>query len=293
MLSSLKFFTGFPVNFFLLSVICGEAHGWGWYNYTEATVYTNYLNESVENPGGKWTDFCDTVDNTCFGIFCDGNQYLSVAGECVNSENKQYSESRNIGFVYFHDDSPNYTITTKSQEYFKDLKSRVTGNDLSVYIRTFDNSMNVGKYESLFSRYQIAPYTFESDTMLFLVNFNNSFQLLLIDYHCSLVYTRLQLLDYKGDNKQWRTITWTITILSAISVSIVAIFYACIRELRNNIIGKLVLLLAITEAIIMSKEKFALFIAATFLDPFFENLNTLWFLAMVYETFVLLKYCRF
>jgi hypothetical protein len=285
-----NFVAGFLFKISILSLIFVEAYGWGWYNYTEAIVYTNYLNESVEIPGGKWTVFCDTGGNYCMGLFCDDNQYLNETWECVNSENKQYSESRNIGFVYFHDDSPNYTITTKSQEYLKELKARVNGNDSSVYIRELDNSMNVGKYESLFSRYQIAPYTFESNTILFLVNFKNSSELSVIDYHCSLVYIRLQLLDYKVDNNQWHTITWTITILSAISLFLVAIFYACIRELRSNIIGKLILLMTIAEAIDIITEQFDIHREANIMSDFLYISNTLWFLALVYETFLLLKY---
>jgi sensor histidine kinase regulating citrate/malate metabolism len=75
-----------------------------------------------------------------------------------------------------------------------------------------------------------------------------------IDYRCSLVDIRLKALDYvmhysgSLNLKQRMMIIMVLTILSAISLFIVAIFYACIRELRSNIIGKLTLVLAISVA---------------------------------------------
>jgi hypothetical protein len=188
-----NFFAGFLINFFILSLICGEAHGWGWYNYTEATVYTNYTNEAVQNPTGKWTDYCETGDNYCFGLFCDENQYLTEDWKCEYSKTFIGAPYFDYGFVFFHDDSPNYTITTKSQEYFKELKARVNRNDSSVYVKDVDDyDYLVSVYRSLFNRSRIAPYTFESNTMLFLV-IDETPKLELIDYHCSLVYIRLKV----------------------------------------------------------------------------------------------------
>jgi hypothetical protein len=80
-----NFVGGFLIQFYILSLIFFEAYGWGWYNYTEATVYTSYVNESVENPEGKWTDFCDTDGNYCLGLFCDDTEYLNRNGECETS----------------------------------------------------------------------------------------------------------------------------------------------------------------------------------------------------------------
>jgi hypothetical protein len=154
-----NFVADFLINFFILSLICGEAHGWGFYNYTEATVYTNYTNESVQNPEGKWTDFCEFGYNYCVGLFCDDNQQLTENWKCKHSKYFVNSDSPVLGFVFFHDDSPNYTITTKSQEYFKELKARVNRNDSSVYVREFEfNFLNT--YANEFSRYLIAPFSF-------------------------------------------------------------------------------------------------------------------------------------
>jgi hypothetical protein len=82
-----------------------------------------------------------------------------------------------------------------------------------------------------------------------------------------------------------------LTILSAISLFIVAIFYACIRELRSNIIGKLILMLAISDAIFLIIEQMIdTNPVVNSLMQFLFNSNTLAFLAIAYETFVLLKY---
>jgi hypothetical protein len=186
-----NFLAGFLINFFILSLICGEAHGWGWYNFTEAAVYTNYLDEPVQDPEGKWTDFCRTDNNYCFGLFCDDHQYLTEDLKCEYS--KVFIESNDItsGYVFFHDDSPNYTITTKSQEYLRELKARVNQNDSSVYFRELIPYI-FSIYAGFFDRSRIAPYTFESDTMLFLV-IDETPKLELIDYHCSLIYIRLKV----------------------------------------------------------------------------------------------------
>jgi hypothetical protein len=155
-----NFLAGFLINFFILSLICGEAHGWGWYNYTEATVYTNYLDGSVQNPEGKWTDFCETGDNFCYGLFCDEGLQLNKDLECEYSKYFIESKSNDImsGYEFFHDDSPNYTITTKSQEYFKELKARVNRNDSSVYFRELDKYV-LFIYLQYFNREWIAPVT--------------------------------------------------------------------------------------------------------------------------------------
>jgi hypothetical protein len=130
-----NFLAGFLIIFFDLSLICGEAHGWGWYNYTEATVYTGYLDEHEQDPEGKWTDFCRTEYNYCYGLYCDENKYLTENGSCETSGLDISTTDKALGFVFFHDDSPNYTIATKSQEYLKELKARVNRNDSSVYFR--------------------------------------------------------------------------------------------------------------------------------------------------------------
>jgi hypothetical protein len=85
---------------------------------------------------------------------------------------------------------------------------------------------------------------------------------------------------------------WAFTIMSSISLFIVAISYACIRELRSNIIGKSVLVLAICNAvyIIAMETDFTVDTVTDWLLLFLQNSNPLWFFAMVYETFVLLKY---
>jgi hypothetical protein len=189
-----NFLAGFSINFFILSLICGEARGWGWYNYTEAIVYTDYLDESVQNPEGKWTDFCSTGENYCFGLFCDEQQYLDENRKCKYSKYNIGTPNTQFGFVHFHDDSPNYTITTKSQEYLKELKARVNRNDSSVYVKEVADTM-FSVYAGLFNRYLVAPYTFESNTMLFLV-INESPKLALIDYHCSLVDIRFKVNEF-------------------------------------------------------------------------------------------------
>jgi hypothetical protein len=191
MMDPFNFLTGFLINFFILSLICGETHGWGWYNYTEATVYTNYLDGPVQNPEGKWTDYCGIGDNYCFGLYCDEGQYLDQDFKCEHSGIDILSTSTNTGYVFFHDDSPNYTITTKSQEYFKELKARVNRNDSTVYIREIENYM-ISYYLLDFNRYRIAPFTFESNTMMFQA-FNDAYEFVLVDYHCSLVYIRLMI----------------------------------------------------------------------------------------------------
>jgi hypothetical protein len=277
----------FLIQNFLVSVIFVEAHGWGWYNYTEATVYTKYLNESVQNPKGKWTDFCDIGGNYCLGLFCDDDQKLNVNLGCVDSDTIIDNGGKNIGFVYFHDDSPNYTITTKSQEYFKELKARVNRRDRSVYVvRDI-----VQLYVNTFKRNRIAPLTFESYTMLFLVMFdNNPPELDMIDYRCSLIYTRLRVLKYRVWPDEWNTAQRVLTILSAICLFLVAFLYACIRELRNNIIGKIVLLLAITNTIELCTGHLEFSVIEQILGVISTDPNTYWFLVMVYETFVLLKY---
>jgi hypothetical protein len=132
MTNPFNFLAGFLINFFILSLICGEAHGWGFYNYTEATVYTDYLDEAVQDPGGKWTDFCSTGGNFCYGLLCDEKQQFNENWKCEEVNYDLGFQLTNFGFVFFHDDSPNYTITTKSQEYFKELKARVNNNDSSV-----------------------------------------------------------------------------------------------------------------------------------------------------------------
>jgi hypothetical protein len=87
------------------------------------------------------------------------------------------------------------------------------------------------------------------------------------------------------------TMTRVLCILSSVSLFIVAIFYACIRELRSNIIGKIVLVMAICEAISIVAVETSLFSAvAVYLAKFLNNLTCLLFFVMVYETFVLLKY---
>jgi hypothetical protein len=70
----------------------------------------------------------------------------------------------------------------------------------------------------------------------------------------------------------------------------VAIFYACIRELRSNIIGKTILMLAISGAITLIGGDIEHNAVAIYLPEFLSNLEPLLFLVMVYETFVLLKY---
>jgi hypothetical protein len=252
MSNPINFLAGFSINFFILSLMCGEAHGWGWYNYTEATVYTACLDEAVENPEGKWSDFCSIGLNFCYGIFCDEGLTPNKNLKCEYSKYMIESNDTMRGYVFFHDDSPNYTITTKSQEYLKELKTRVNRNDSSVYVREYDyNVYNI--YLQYFNREWIAPYTFESNTMLFLV-IDDSHNIAVIDYQCSLVYIRIKALEYvmhysgSLNLKQRMMAIRVLTILSSISLFIVAIFYACIRELRSNIIGKLTLVLAISVA---------------------------------------------
>jgi hypothetical protein len=287
-----------PCKVLIFSLICAEVHGWGWYNYTEATVYTNYLNESVQNPGGKWTDFCNIHTNMCFGIFCDDDQYLDENGECVDINSYlSLSLSKTNGFVFFHDDSPNYTITTKSQEYLKELKTRVNRNDSSVYFKVVDkNVVNAyyGWFEYAHSKNMMPPFTLENSTMLFFVRRDNSSDLL-IDYQCSLVDTRLKFIKFSINKwgfskRQEAEMTWVFTLLSSVCLFFVAIFYACIPELRNNMVGKFLLVLAISEAIQHIVTHITSTILATTVDDIFDNFGTVWFLAMVYETFIVLKY---
>jgi hypothetical protein len=275
----------------MLSMICAETYGWGYYKYREATVYTDSLNESIENPGGKWTDFCDIERHSCFGLFCDVNQTLNEYWECVDSGIDLEFDASYQGYVYFHDDSPNYTITTKSQEYFKELKARMNRKDSSVYGKETGDYTDIDVYLQLFN---FLPYIFESNTMLFLALANSS-DVIMIDYRCSLIDTRFTVLDYLVDNgkfsqEQSDAISWVFTILSSVSLFLVAIFYACIRELRSNIIGKLVLVLAFGEAIEMIARNMDESDMVDFLEDVFVNANIVWFLALVYETFVLLKY---
>jgi hypothetical protein len=126
---------------------------------------------------------------------------------------------------------------------------------------------------------------------------NDASQVVMIDYHCSLVHARFKVLEYlvhfgKFSSNQYDmylAITLALTILSAIGLFIVAISYACIRELRKTVIGKLVLMLAISVAVyyIASNTDGLMGDLTT---QFVNNLNTFWFLAIAYETFVLLKY---
>jgi hypothetical protein len=136
--------------------------------------------------------------------------------------------------------------------------------------------------------------------MLYLVNYNDSAKFTMIDYQCSVANIKFKAVEFilhpgNLSPNQWMTMQWIFAISSAISLFIVAIFYACIRELRSNVIGKFVLVLAVYNA---------LYIIAVEIDMegetvadwlfFFVNIsNTLWFLAMAYETFVLLKYYSF
>jgi hypothetical protein len=293
MTNPFNFFAGFLINFFILSLICGEAHGWGFYNYTEAIVYNEVFNESVEYAGGEWTDFCKSGDNYCMGIYCDENQYLTENWECVPSDIPIYING--LGYVFFHDDSPDYTITTKSQEYLKELKARVNRNDSSVYMRKVDIDM-YQIYLQFYSRWRVAPYTFESYAMLFIVNVNSD--IMLIDYHCSVVDIKLKSLEYgflsNGlSSEQWYILGLVLMILSSFSLFIVAIFYACIRELRKTVIGKIVLVLVINKTIffiIAEMHLSDLSTIAYLLNQFFINSSPFWFLVMAYETFVLLKY---
>jgi hypothetical protein len=286
----------FLIQILLVSLICAEAHGWGWYNYTEATVYTNYLNESVEDPGGKWTDFCNGENNLCYGFFCDDNQYLNENLECVDSNLYLKFKILNNGYVYFHDDSPNYTITTKSQEYFKELKARVNRNDSSVYIRKHIIS-EFDIYVDTFNRFLTAPFTFESDTIVFLAIYNLS-RIVFVDYHCSLVYIRFSVVEYGNDyfglsRTQFHPICFVVYTISMICLILVTTFYAFIRELRTNIIGKFVSVLTITNAIRLFSGTLRDNTLANLVTDFLYNSNAVWFLAMVYEIFVLLKYSNF
>jgi hypothetical protein len=298
-----NFVAGFLIKFSILSVICAETYGWGCYNYTDATVYTASLDGCIQDPDGKWTDFCEEYDNYCYGLFCDDDQYFNDDWECVNDNYPLENNVYNFGIVYFHDDSPNYTISTMSQEYFKELKTRVKNHDPSVNFRKFLDVAVVDYYPRFFYRNLYAAFTFEKNIMLFLVNVKNNSRsnpdVLMVDYQCSLVYIRLMMTDISQNvghlsKSQLLTWTWTLTILSSSSLFMVAIFYARIRELRNNIIGKFVLLLAICDGIKMiaanAPEQSTV---RSLIVDYFDKTNTIWFLAIAYETFVILKYICF
>ncbi len=104
----------------------------------------------------------------------------------------------------------------------------------------------------------------------------------------------LEFATYSGSisGAQYLTMKLVLTIISSISLFIVAIFYACIRELRRTIIGKIVLVMAICEAIDLIVNKMLFTLAADLLTHFLLNSNNLWFFTMAFETFVLLKYSK-
>jgi hypothetical protein len=311
------FVTGFLIQIFLVCLISDYAHGWGWYNYTEAIIYTQSLNGSVQNPGGKWTDFCDYFnDNICYGIFCDVDQYIDdVSWQCNSTDENDESQfnlgsSKNEGFVFFHDDSPNYTMTTKSQEYFKELKARMNRYDPTMYIQPIERTP-IDFYLNLYNTSFIVPFRFETETMPFFA-LDQSSQIVLIDYNCSLIDTRFRIvnnLSNLGTSKaiQLLTLTSVIANLSLVCWFLVVVFYALIRELRNNIIGKFVLVLTLVNGIkdlVFLELKFDFVVSyiaggsvtvdyrtliSTFIENFIGVFSTVWFLAMVYETFVLLK----
>jgi hypothetical protein len=170
----------------------------------------------------------------------------------------------------------------------------VNQHDPDIYVRGYDGI--IAQYMRWFSSFMLAP--FESNTILFFAMEKSSGVVVLIDYKCSLVNTKLRLIECTEEclrkfGRHWRKINLVFNILSAVSLFIVAIFYACIRELRINIIGKLVLLLAISEAFKMIANSLDFGTVPSFFYQFFVYSSTLWFLAMVYETFVLLKYYNF
>jgi hypothetical protein len=310
-----NFIIGFLIQISVLSLICTGVHGWGWYNYTEATIYTQSLNGSVENPGGKWTDFCNYFgDNFCIGLYCDVDQYIDeLSWQCNSTDENDESHfnlgsSKNEGFVFFHDDSPNYTMTTKSQEYFKELKARMNRNDPTMYIQPIDKTL-IRLYLQDFNTSLIIPYRFETETMPFFA-MDNSSNLVLIDYQCSLIDTRFKIannfVSYAAlTNELWLKIVSVLNVLSSLCWFLVVIFYAFIRELRINIIGKFVLVLTLVNGIkdlVIYKLNISLSVEAdgsvtvdyralisTFIENFIAVFRTVWFLAMVYETFVLLK----
>jgi hypothetical protein len=84
MLDPLKLLSSLSIQLLIFCVYCGEVHGLGGYNYSEATVYTSSIEHFVQNPGGKWTDFCDLPYHDCSTLYCDDNQYLNENYECIN-----------------------------------------------------------------------------------------------------------------------------------------------------------------------------------------------------------------
>ncbi len=196
----------------------------------------------------------------------------------------------NIGLIHFHDDSPNYTITTKSQEYFKELKARVNRNDSSVYLKslTLDSDND---YQYHFNRYQITPFTYETDPKITFVvtNFTNNPAFVMMDYRCSLIYVRFYYVDLidKLNFEEVEKIDYAVVTVSIISLLLVIIFYLIIKGLRNNIIGKSVLILVIVNCcsyFVYRIGKFSDNILLLFLKNYLYQLNDPWLVFIVWET---------
>jgi hypothetical protein len=294
MLDPLKLLSGLSIQLLIFCVYCGGVHGWGAYNYSEAIVYTSTLNETVQNPGGNWTDYCNLQYHDCFTFYCDDNQYLDEHGKCANIGSYiPWGLPPEVGLIYFHDDSPNYTITTKSQEYFKELKTRVNRNDSSVYFRNLTDD-EASDYQFYFVRFMIAPYTYESNQGQIFALKNRLDIVMLMDYRCSLMYVKLYYIDlFKIFNEIGWIDHYAIVTVSIISLVLVVIFYIFIRGLRNNIIGKSTLMLVIINCCFYINYKVGLHsknMFVYFLKNYLLLLNDPWLLFIVWDTFRFIRY---
>jgi hypothetical protein len=294
MLDPLKLLSSLSFQLLLICVNCGEVHGWGGYNFTEATIYTSSLNGTIEDIEGKWSDYCEYSFYDYFTLYCDDNQYLDEHWECINSGSyfgmKVYPY---IGLVHFHDNSPNYTITTKSQEYFKELKTRVKNNDSSVYLKSLTTESDIA-YQSIFNRYMIAPFTYKNEQNIIFV-LNNNLDIVMMDYRCSLIYVRL----YYGDLvermsfRELEKIDYAVVIVSIISLLLVIKFYLIIKDLRKNIIGKSTLIMVIVNCcfyIVYKAGKRSDNSLLVFLKNYLVQLNDPWLFFVVWDSFRFIRY---
>jgi hypothetical protein len=157
-----------------------------------------------------------------------------------------------------------------------------------VYLKSLTTESDIA-YQSIFNRYMIAPFTYKTEQNIIFV-LTNKLDIVMMDYRCSLIYVRL----YYGDLvermsfRELEKIDYAVVIISIISLLLVIKFYLIIKDLRNNLIGKSILILVIVNCcfyIVYRAGKRSDNSLVVFLKNYLVQLNDPWLFFVVWDTF--------
>jgi hypothetical protein len=256
------------------------------YGYSDVSVYK--LEAPNDTKLADWKSYC-RYPYVCFGLYCDYNEVISDAGDCVhyNDVFENFFFFYDVSYLRFKDSYRNKTHRTSLQNYYNELK---TGKFPLKMNQQFSNQYFYTYVSYVMNFFEFVREQDNSIPFLARREQENGTQLFLIDYECSLQDSVNKFVKlYQKDSG----FHYKINILSIICLTLIIFFYIVLKELRKSLNGKCILIYSCLTLYMFAITMNSSFI---FYNKIFVQINRivyfmaeLWLNVICFDTFDVLR----